>query len=172
MIRSFQDKQPEIAASTFVDETAVVIGDVSIGEHCSIWPNTVIRGDVNRIVIGNYSNIQDNSVCHVNHDAAHNPGGDPLSVGDYVTVGHRALLHACTIHDECMIGMGAIVMDKAVIEPFVVVGAGSMVTIGKVLKSGYLYHGSPAKQVRALTEEEKAYLKYSAEHYARLKDLY
>lgn len=171
-IRHFLDKTPLIGDSTYVDPTATVIGDVIIGEDCSLWPNVVIRGDVNYIRIGNRTNIQDNSVFHVNHDATFNPGGDPLIIGDDVTIGHRVLLHGCTIQDTCLIGMGSIVMDKVIIESQVMLGAGSLVPRGKVLKQGYLYVGNPVQQVRLLTEDELNFLSYSAKHYVKLKNQY
>ena len=137
-IRKFKDKTPVVADSAFVDKTAIVIGDTTIGEHASIWPMTVIRGDVNTIKIGDCTNIQDGSVLHVNHAGPENPGGDPLSIGNYVTVGHKALIHACTVGDYCLIGMAAVVMDNAVIEDKVILGAGSLVPPNKVLESGPL----------------------------------
>ncbi len=168
-IRKFKDKTPVVADSAFVDETALVIGDTTIGEHASIWPMTVIRGDVNTIKIGDYTNIQDGSVLHVNHAGPENLDGDPLSIGDYVTVGHKALIHACTVGDYCLIGMAAVVMDNAVIEDNVILGAGSLVPPNKVLESG-LWVGRPAVKKRDLTEDEIKMLKYSATHYAELAD--
>jgi len=168
-IRKFKDKTPVVADSAFVDETAIVIGDTIIGEHASIWPMTVIRGDVNTIKIGDYTNIQDGSVLHVNHAGPENPGGDPLTIGNYVTVGHKALIHACTVGDYCLIGMAAVVMDNAVIEDNVILGAGSLVSPNKVLESG-LWVGRPAVKKRDLTEDEIKMLKYSATHYAELAD--
>ena len=169
-IRSFKDKTPAIAESAYVDETSLVIGNVEIGADSSIWPMTVVRGDVHSIKIGERTNIQDASVCHVTHDGEFSPGGYPLTVGDDVTVGHRVLLHACSVGDFCLIGMSATVMDGAVIEDKVIVGAGSLVPTGKKLQSGYLYVGSPVKRVRELNDKELAFLEYSASHYARLKD--
>ena len=168
-IRKFKDKTPVVADSAFVDETAIVIGDTTIGEHASIWPMTVIRGDVNTIKIGDYTNIQDGSVLHVNHAGPENPGGDPLSIGSYVTVGHKALIHACTVGDYCLIGMAAVVMDNAVIKDNVILGAGSLVPPNRVLESG-LWVGRPAVKKRDLTEDEIKMLKYSATHYAELAD--
>lgn len=170
MIRTFEGTTPVIAASTYIDEAAVVIGKVTIGEHSSIWPTTVIRGDVNTITIGDRTSIQDGSVLHVNHDAASNPGGDPLSVGSYVTVGHKVMLHGCTIEDHCLIGMSSTILDKAVVESNTMIGAGSLVSPGKTLESGYLYMGMPARQVRKLTDAELAYIDYAADYYARLKE--
>ena len=169
MIRTFEGITPAIAASTFIDETAVVIGNVRIGEDSSVWPTTVIRGDVNTITIGNRTSIQDGSVLHVNHDDEHNPGGDPLRVGANVTVGHKVMLHGCTIEDRCLIGMSSTILDKAVVESDTIIGAGSLVSPGKVLESGYLYVGTPARQVRKLTDMELAYLDLAADYYVRLK---
>lgn len=147
---------------------ATVIGDVTLGENASVWPGAVIRGDVNSIRVGAGANIQDNSVLHVSHKTEADPVGGPLVIGDRVTVGHSVILHACTIEDECLIGMGSIVLDKAVIKRNVLLGAGSLVPEGKILESGFLYLGRPAKMVRALTAEELAYFNYSAEHYIEL----
>ena len=171
-IRRFQDKTPIIDDSAYIDDTALVIGDVEIGANSSVWPMTVIRGDVHSIRIGERTNIQDASVCHVTHDGDFSPGGFPLTVGNNVTVGHRVLLHACTVGDDCLIGMAATIMDGAVIEDNVIVGAGSLVPTGKRLESGYLYVSSPVKRVRELNDKELAFLKYSAEHYSKLKDLH
>lgn len=169
-VRSFQGITPVIHATAYVDETALVIGDVTIGADSSIWPMTVIRGDVHSIKIGARTNIQDACVCHVTHDGEFSPGGYPLTVGNDVTVGHRVTLHACSVGNLCLIGMSATIMDGAVLEDKVIVGAGSLVPTGKKLESGYLYVGSPVKRVRALNEKEQAFLEYSAKHYARLKD--
>lgn len=171
-IREFENLKPNIAASAWVDTTAVVIGDVTLGEDVSVWPQTVIRGDINAIAIGAKTNIQDGSVLHVSHDSANMPGGAPLIVGEQVTVGHKVILHGCQIADHCLIGMGAIIMDKVQIGAETIIGAGSLVAPGKVLEGGYLWVGSPARRVRALTDKEKAYLRYSAAHYVSLKNRY
>jgi len=170
-IRVYQDHTPEIGLYAYIDQSAQVIGKVSIGTHSSIWPLVSIRGDVHTITIGDYTNIQDNSVLHVTHQSEYNKG-QGLYIGDYVTVGHQCILHACTIHNDCLIGMGSQILDNAVIQDTVFLGAGSIVTENKTLESGYLYLGRPAKKVRALTNKEKIFLKYSAEHYAKLKDQY
>ncbi len=170
MIRSFEGITPRIAGHCYIDTHADIIGDVEIGEHSSVWPMTVIRGDVNFIRIGHSSNIQDASVLHVSHAGKYNPKGAALTIGNYVTVGHKVLLHACTVGNDCLIGMGSIVMDKAVIEDQVILGAGSLVPPGKTLSSGYLYLGSPCKRVRQLNASELESLRYSAEHYRCLKD--
>ncbi len=168
-IRNFQNQQPHIHSTTFVDDTALVLGDVHIGENCSIWPMTVIRGDVNTIRIGDNTNIQDNSVLHVTHDGKYNPGGFALKVGSNVTVGHRVILHGCEVGDSCLIGMGTTIMDGVVIEKNTIVGAGSLVTPNKHLESGYLWMGSPARKVRQLTEDEIKSIEYSAINYSILK---
>jgi len=168
MIRSFEEKMPEVDASAWVDDSALVIGEVRIGAQSSVWPMTVVRGDIHRIEIGARSNIQDASVLHVTHDSRFVPGGRSLVVGDEVTVGHKVVLHGCRIGERCLIGMGSVVMDGAVIEPMTLLGAGSLVTPNKRLEGGYLWQGSPARRVRALTDQEREYLEYSAEHYVRL----
>lgn len=172
MIRSYQDKTPIIGNGSYIDETAVVIGDVVIGENCSVWPLTVIRGDINSIRIGDDTNIQDGSVLHVTHRGDYSPDGAELHIGSQVTIGHKALLHGCRIGNQCLIGMGSIVTDNAVIEDRVIVGSGSLVPPGKTLESGYLYLGNPAVQKRRLSEREVEYLAYVAEHYILLKQNY
>ena len=169
MIRAFEGVTPTIGTEVFIDETALVLGDVVLGDEVSVWPMSVLRGDVNSIRIGARTNIQDNSVLHVTHDGPYTPGGVALNVGEDVTIGHRVILHACDIGDRCLIGMGAIVMDKAVLEDEVFLAAGTLVPPGKQLQGGYLYRGR-AEQVRPLTDDERANLKYSAEHYVRVKN--
>ncbi len=171
-IRSYKNQLPKIDATTYIDEAAVVIGDVTIGKDSSVWPMVAIRGDVHRIVIGERTNIQDGSVLHVTADNEFNPGGYPLTIGNDVTVGHGAILHACTVGDYCLIGMGATVLDGAVVENEVMVGAGSLVPPGKTLESGFLYLGSPVRQARPLKDREKEYLRFSSQHYVNLKNQY
>ena len=171
-VRSFTGFTPALGHGVYLDETALVIGRVALADDVSLWPYVVARGDVNCIEIGARSNVQDGSVLHVTHDGPYSPGGFPLRIGEEVTVGHRCILHACTIGDRCLIGMGSIVMDGAVIEDKVLLAAGSLVSPGKHLESGYLYRGSPAQKVRALTPQELELLSYSAAHYVRLKDRY
>lgn len=171
-ISNYLSHQPSIGQGVYIAPTASVIGKVKIGEQSSIWPGAVVRGDVNQITIGKHTNIQDNSVLHVTHDGPYTPGGVALVIGDHVTVGHQVTLHACQIHDASLIGIGSIVLDEVVVESQVMVGAGSLVPPGKILTSGYLWMGSPVKQIRPLTDKEKAFFKYSAKHYQKLKDQY
>ncbi len=171
-ISNYLDTNPVIGDKIYLHPSCQVIGDVTIGDDSSIWCNTVLRGDVNRIVIGRGSNVQDLSMCHVSHKTPDKPEGSPLIIGDHVTIGHSVILHGCTIGNECLIGMGSIIMDDVVIPDHVMVGAGSLISPGKTLEGGMLYMGRPAKAVRALTEDEIKYLRYSAEHYMRVKDNY
>jgi carbonic anhydrase/acetyltransferase-like protein (isoleucine patch superfamily) len=171
-LRSYQGVTPVLGERVFVDECALVIGRVRLGDDASLWPFAVARGDVNRIEIGARTNIQDGSVLHVVHDGPSLPGGLPLIIGDDVTVGHKAMLHAAHIGHRCLIGMSAVVLDGAVIEDEVIVAAGSVVPPGKRLASRGLYLGNPAKRARELTAAEIARLLYSAHHYVRLKDIH
>jgi len=171
-LTSYLHTTPTIGDRVYLHPSCQVIGDVRIGDDSSVWCNTVLRGDVNRIVIGRGSNVQDLTMGHVSHRTTDKPDGSPLIIGDYVTIGHSVILHGCRIGNECLIGMGSIILDDVVISDHVMVGAGSLVSQGKMLESGMLYLGRPAKAVRALTEEEVKYLRYSAEHYMRLKDDY
>lgn len=171
-LETFENLSPQLAEGVFVHDSAVVIGDVHIGRDSSVWPLTVIRGDIHRIQIGERSSIQDGSVVHVTHDGPFNPGGFPCVIGDDVTVGHKVMLHGCTIQDRVLLGMGCVVMDGAVVESDTIIGAGSLVPPGKVLAGGYLYVGSPAKQARPLTEREKTFFLYTAGKYRELKDRY
>ncbi len=169
-IRTYQGTTPQLGEKVFVDASAVVIGDVVLGDDSSVWPLTVIRGDMHRIRIGARTSVQDASVLHITHAGPFNPDGFPLLIGDDVTIGHKVMLHGCTVGNRILIGMGSTVMDGAVIEDEVILGAGSLVPPGRVLESGFLYVGSPAKQVRPLTEKERAFFTYSAANYVRLKD--
>jgi carbonic anhydrase/acetyltransferase-like protein (isoleucine patch superfamily) len=171
-IRAFEEISPRIAKTAYVDPSAVVIGDVEIGNDSSIWPMTVIRGDVNRIRIGERTSIQDNSVIHVTHAGIYHPGGHQTIIGNDVTVGHRVILHGCEVKDHCLIGMGAILLDGAIVESHVIVGAGTLVSPNKVLESGYLWLGSPAKPIRKLTDREIEQIHYSANYYVQLKNRY
>lgn len=171
-VRAFGDATPVLGVRVWVDPAAVVIGRVEIGDDASLWPTVVARGDVNFIRIGARTNVQDGSVLHVTHDGPYSPGGRPLLIGDDVTVGHRVMLHACTVGNLCLLGMSSTLLDGAVLADEVFLGAGSLVPPGKHLEARSLYRGSPAKRVRALTDEELEMLRYSAAHYVRLKDRY
>ncbi len=171
-IRAFQQHQPVIAKGVYIDSTAVVIGQVTIGQDASIWPMAVVRGDVHKISIGATSNIQDGSILHVTHRSAHEPDGGPLNIGTGVTVGHGAILHACTIGDYCLVGMGSTVLDKAQMEHHSMLGAGSVLPPGKIIKTGELWVGNPAKKVKDLSQSQQQSLEYSAQHYVKLKQQY
>lgn len=156
---AYLGQEPKISSSAFIASGAKIIGDVEIGEESSIWFNVVVRGDVHHIRIGQRTNIQDNSTVHVTSGVA------PCIIGDDVTVGHNAIVHACTVENRCLIGMGAVVLDRAMIREGSLVGAGAVVTMGKEFPPNSLILGSPAKAVRTLTEEEQASLLDSSKHY-------
>jgi carbonic anhydrase/acetyltransferase-like protein (isoleucine patch superfamily) len=168
MIRNFGDQSPTLGLNTWIDPSAVVIGAVHLADGVSIWPTAVLRGDVNTITIGENSNLQDGVIVHVNQPSSKHPAGTPCIVGTEVTVGHRATLHACTIGNQVLVGMGSIVLDDVVVEDFVIIGAGSVVAPGKRLESGFLYLGVPARKVRALTPDELDYFTQSAKLYRNL----
>ncbi len=170
-VRALGDATPRLGQRVYVDPASCIIGRVSIGDDSSIWPMAVIRGDVNDIEVGARTNVQDGSVFHVAHAGTYSPGA-PLIVGDDVTVGHKAVLHACTVGDRSLIGINAVVMDFAVVESDVLLAAGSLVPPKKVLRSGWLYAGAPAKPIRELNDDERAMLAYSAAHYVKVKDQY
>ncbi len=172
MLRPFQDKKPSLGDHVMVDETAVVIGDVVLADDVSVWPQAVIRGDVESIRIGAGTNVQDGSVLHVSHAGDFSEQGYSLNIGKGVTIGHKAVVHGCQIGDYCLIGIGAVIFDGAVLQDHVMLGASSFVPSGKVLESGYLYLGSPAKRIRELKESELAFLEYSYQHYIELKNQY
>ncbi len=171
-IRPFKNITPTIAESAYVDEDAVVMGDLHIGEQSSVWPATVIRGDVNYIRIGSRTNIQDGSLLHVTAASNDHPKGFPLIIGNDVTVGHGAILHACTLEDACLVGMGATVLDGAILRKNTLLAAGSLVPPGKELEGGYLWMGSPAKKVRPLSEKELRFFCQSSQKYAVLSAQY
>lgn len=158
MIKSYKHYKPKIEKNTFVAENSTIIGRCFIGENCSIWYNTIIRGDVNEIVVGRGTNIQDGCVVHCAKDYS-------TTIGKGVTIGHNAIVHGCIIGDNCLIGMGSTILDGAVIKDNVIVGANSLITPGKTIPSGVLVMGSPAKVVRELTPEEIEGIRYSAEGY-------
>lgn len=169
-VRSFGGATPTLGQRVLVDPTAVVLGDVVLGDDVSVWPQVAIRGDVHKIRVGQRTSIQDGSVLHVTHAGPYNKAGWPLTIGAEVTVGHKATLHGCTIGDRVLVGMGAIVMDGVVVEGDVVIGAGALVTPRKHLRSGFLYAGSPAREIRPLSAGELEYFSYSANNYVALKD--
>lgn len=171
-IRRYKSHTPHIGKHVFVDDAAVVIGQVELGDEVSIWPCAVIRGDMHFIRIGARSNVQDNAILHITHASDFNPDGWPLIIGDDVTIGHGACLHGCTIGNRVLIGIGSIILDGVVIPDDVVIGAGTLVPPGKKLESGFLYTGSPCKQARPLKESEKAFFTYSAQNYVKLKNEY
>ncbi len=171
-IRKYKQISPRLGEAVYIDASAVIIGDVTLGDDVSVWPTAVIRGDVEKVTIGSGTNVQDGAVLHVSHAGRYSPQGHPLSIGKGVTIGHRAVVHACKIGDYCLIGIGAIILDGAELEDYIMLGAGALVGPGKKLESGYLYVGTPAKASRPLTQDEKAFLEYSAEHYIELKNTY
>ena len=171
-IRTYQGIAPQLGERVYIDESALVIGRVQMGDDSSLWPFAVARGDVNRIVIGARTNIQDGSVLHVVHEAPRTNGGIPLIIGDDVTVGHKAMLHAVTVGNRCLIGMASVLLDGAVIEDEVIVGAGSVVPPGKRLDSRGLYVGNPARRIREVKPSELEGLLYSAQHYVQVKELH
>jgi len=171
-IRAYKDQLPRLGAGVFVDPSAVVIGDVVLGDDVSVWPCAVIRGDMHRIRIGKRTSVQDNAVLHITHAGQFSDEGWPLTIGDDVTIGHGVCLHGCTVGNRVLVGIGATVLDGAVVEDDVVIGAGSLVPPGKTLASGYLYIGSPVKQARPLKDSEKRFFEYSAANYVNLKNDY
>ncbi len=172
IILPFRGMTPKIAEDAFIAETAVLIGDVEIGPGASVWYGCVLRGDGNRIRVGPNTNIQDGTIVHVNHDPAgdyrETGGGMPTHIGADVTIGHSALIHACTLEDGSFIGMRAVVMDLAVVEPGAMVAAGALVAPGKRIASGDLWVGSPARRARPVSAEEKEMMAYIARHYGEL----
>lgn len=171
-IRPYLNSTPQLSNNCYIDEMSVVIGDVILAENVSVWPFAVIRGDVNHIRIGKNSNVQDHAMLHVSHKKADKPNGSPLIIGEDVTIGHHVTLHGCTIGNRVLIGINSIVLDDVIIPDDVMIGAGTLVPPGKVLESGYLYVGSPAKKVRPLTEQELAFLPYSAQNYVKVSGHY
>ena len=171
-IRTYNGISPILGTGAYVDPDAVLIGDVELGEDASLWPCAVARGDVHHIRIGARSNIQDGAILHVTHDGPYTPGGQPLLIGADVTVGHGAILHACTIEDTCLIGMHATVLDGARVGRHSMIGAGALVSPGKIVGEGELWLGNPARCVRKLSAKEIEMLEYSSQHYVRLKNRY
>lgn len=168
----FRQIMPYLEEGVFVHGSAVLVGDVKIGRDSSIWPLVAARGDVNAIRIGRRTNVQDGTVLHVTRPSSRNPDGHPLIIGDDVTVGHKCMLHGCTLGDRILVGMGAIIMDGVVVQDDVFIGAGTLVPPNKKLESGYLYVGNPMVKKRLLNEEERHFLKQSADNYVLLKQAY
>jgi carbonic anhydrase/acetyltransferase-like protein (isoleucine patch superfamily) len=171
-LRSYLGKLPVLGARVWVDPAATVIGDVVLGDDTSVWPGTVVRGDVNFIRIGARTNIQDGAILHVTHAGPYTGDGFPCTIGDDVTIGHAAVIHACTIEDACLIGMHATVLDGAVVKKHGFVAAGAVIAPGKVVGEGELWMGNPARRVRVLDAAQIEQLYYSAAHYVKLKDRY
>ncbi|MFN2331126.1 MAG: gamma carbonic anhydrase family protein [Halomonas sp.] len=171
-IRPWKGTTPALGKRVYIDPASLVLGDVSLGDDSSVWPMAVVRGDMHRIRIGARTSVQDGCVLHITHASDFNPGGYPLTIGDDVTIGHRAILHGATLGSRILVGMGAIVMDGAVVEDEVIIAAGAVVTPGKRLESGHVYAGNPAKALRPLKEKERAFFPYTAGNYVKLKDEY
>jgi carbonic anhydrase/acetyltransferase-like protein (isoleucine patch superfamily) len=171
-LRPYRNVLPKLGARVYVDPAATVIGDVELGDDVSIWPGAVLRGDVERIRVGARTNVQDGAVLHVTHDGPYTPGGAPCIVGADVTIGHGAVIHACTLGECCLIGMHATVLDGAVVGRHAFVGAGALIAPGKRVGEGELWLGNPARCVRRLDDTQIEALLYSARHYVKLKDEY
>jgi len=171
-LRKYNGIFPSLGHSAYIDLSSVLVGDITLGDDVSIWPFVAARGDVNTITIGARTNIQDGTVLHVTRKSEHNPTGNALIIGEDVTIGHKCMLHGCILGDRILVGMGAIVMDGAIVENDVFIGAGSLVPPNKTLLSGYLYVGNPVKQIRLLKESESNFLTQSALNYVELKNEY
>ncbi|MEQ5803340.1 gamma carbonic anhydrase family protein [Halomonas sp. H10-9-1] len=171
-IRAWKGKRPQLGERVYIDPASLVLGDVTLGDDCSVWPMAVIRGDMQRIRIGARVSVQDGCVLHITHASDFNPGGYPLTVGDDVTIGHKAILHGATLGSRILVGMGAIVMDGAVVEDEVIIAAGAVVPPGKHLEGGHVYAGNPARALRPLKEKEREFFPYTAGNYVKLKDDY
>ena len=172
-LRPYRGILPTLGERVYVDLAATCIGDVVLGDDVSLWPGTVVRGDVNFIRIGARTNVQDGTVIHVSHDGPHAKlGGFATQIGADVTIGHKAIIHACRIEDAVLVGMGAMLLDGVVVRKHAFVGAGALVTPGKEVGEGELWLGNPARKARMLNDAEIEALYYSAQHYVRLKDEY
>lgn len=171
-VRPYRGIAPRIDPTVYVDPAAVVIGDVEIAADASLWPCSVVRGDVHHIRIGPRTNVQDGAIVHVTHDGPYTPGGFPTLIGADVTIGHGAVIHACTIEDACLIGMHATVLDGARVGRYGFLAAGAVLPPGKVIGEAELWVGNPARLARRLSDTEVERLIYSAHHYVRLKNEY
>lgn len=171
-LRPYLEKFPQLGQRTYVDDAATVIGDVVLGDDVSIWPQVVLRGDVNFIRVGARTNIQDGTIVHVSHHSPYNKAGYPTLIGEDVTIGHGAIIHACTIEDCVLIGMGATILDGATVRKHALVGAGAVLGPGKVVPEGELWLGNPARFARKLSDREIESLLYSAQNYVKVKDDY
>ena len=168
-IETFKGIKPKISKSAFVHESAVIIGDVSIGDNSSIWPNCVIRGDVQKVIIGDRTNVQDGSILHVTSDTKYCEGGIPLNIGNNVTIGHKVILHGCSIDSNTLIGMGSIILDNTIINEMAFIAAGAVVTPGTEVKKNELWAGNPAKFLRKTNENEKKLLINTPKVYGELR---
>ncbi len=171
-VRRFNGMTPQLGERVYIDPAATVIGDVVLGDDCSVWPGAVVRGDMHRIRIGNRSNVQDSAVLHITHASDFNPGGWPLTIGEDVVIGHGAILHGCTLGNRILVGNGAIILDNVIVEDEVIIGAGCVVPPGKRLESGHVYVGNPCKQGRPLKDSERTFFTYSPANYVKLKNQY
>jgi carbonic anhydrase/acetyltransferase-like protein (isoleucine patch superfamily) len=171
-LRSYRGIHPRLGERVYVDIAATVIGDVELGDDASVWPGAVLRGDVHHIRVGARSNIQDGAIVHVTHDGPYTPGGFPTIIGHDVTIGHAAVIHACTIGNFALVGMHATVLDGASVGDYGFLAAGAVLSPGKAVGKGELWVGNPARFVRLLTEKQVEMLAYSAANYVRLKDDY
>ncbi len=171
-LSSYKGISPSIDAGVYIADSSRLVGDIEIGPDSSVWHMVAARGDVNYIKIGHRSNIQDGTILHVTRKSSGNPDGNPLVIGDDVTIGHKCMLHGCQLGNRILVGMGAIVMDGVIVEDDVFIGAGTVVPPNKRLNSGYLYVGNPMVKKRPLKEAEIAFLKQSATNYVELKNDY
>lgn len=171
-VRKYRGIEPQLGAACYIDESSVIVGDITLGNDVSIWPLVAARGDVNTITIGERTNIQDGTVLHVTRKSPKNPDGYPLIIGNDVTVGHKCMLHGCILGNRILVGMGAIIMDGAKVGNDIILGAGSLVPPNKILEDGHLYVGSPVKKIRPLTDDEIQFLVTSAKNYVLLKNEY
>jgi carbonic anhydrase/acetyltransferase-like protein (isoleucine patch superfamily) len=170
--RPYRGIYPTIGNNVYIDESAVIVGDINLADDVSVWPLVAARGDVNKITVGARTNVQDGTVLHVTRVGPHTPEGYTLTIGEDVTIGHKCMLHGCTLGSRILVGMGVIIMDNATVNDDIIIGAGSLVPQNKTLESGFLYMGSPVEKKRPLTPNEKSFLKASANNYVELKNEY